>query len=95
MKVALLQIGHRHFACPSVQIATKLVELLSKVVEVDRRLDGTRFVYTPVDAEHDHPMQVELTLIDQDLVENRLKRVPKTRRLGPGMPTMPPLDPGF
>lgn len=95
MKVAILRVGYRHFACPSVQIATKLVDLFSKVVQVDQRMVGNRHVYVPVDSEHEHQMEVELTLIDSDLVEKRLKRVPQARRLGPGEPTMPPIDPGF
>lgn len=91
MKIAVIQIGSHHFACPSVQCATKLVDLLSKVVHVRRKYGDGMMTYIPVIDEGDLSLEVELTLIDQALIEKPLSRIPKARRLGPGEPLLPPI----
>lgn len=95
MKSALIQIGGRRFLCPSVKVATQLVDLFSKVVPVDWGHHDGKTVFKVADAEDSRELTIELQLVDESQIVLPLKRVPKTRRLGPGMPTMPPLDPGF
>jgi len=95
MKSALIQIGCRKFLCPSVKVATQLLDLFSKVVGVDWEYVDGKSVFKVHDVEESRDFTVELQLVDESQIVLPLKRVPKAKRLGPGMPTMPPLDPGF
>lgn len=95
MKSALINIGHLRFLGPSVNVATKLVDLFSKVVPVEWGHHDGKTVFKVADAEESRELTIELQLVDESQIVLPLKRVSKARRLGPGMPTMPPLDPGF
>lgn len=95
MKSALIQIGGRRFLCPSVKVATQLVELFSKVVPVEwSHVDG-RSVYKVEGDEDSRDLNIELQLVDESQIVLPLKRVPKARRLGAGEATLPNLNPGF
>lgn len=95
MKSALIQIGGRMFLCPSVKVATQLIDLFSKVVPVDWGHQDGKSVFKVADPEDSREVTIELHLVDESHILLPLKRVPKTHRLGAGMPTMPPLDPSL
>lgn len=84
MKAAVVEIGHYQLLCPSVSVATKLIELLGKTAVVVRKYDADtgRYLYEIPDDESVRLMDIEMRLIDADQVKKPLARVPKTRRLG-------------
>lgn len=84
MKAAVIEIGSYQLLCPSVQVATKLVELLGKIAVVTRKYDSDqhRYLYEIPDNEDYRRLDIEMRLIDASDVKKPVPRVPKTHRLG-------------
>lgn len=85
MKAAIVQIGSQRLLCPSVPVATKLVELLGKCTPVRRTYpsSGSRDVFQIVEVRDDlDRVEIELTLVDACQVHRPPKTVPEGRRLG-------------
>lgn len=96
MKVGIVKIGYHWFACQSVDVATKLVALLGKTVEVEWNPGQHLARFTPLDGESVRSACVELTLVDSDQIEKPAKRIPKERRLEQGEALLdPPLQQGL
>lgn len=89
MKLAVIEIGSRSYLCPSVSVASKLMELLSKTVQVRRNYQAGQATYTQESAdEGPYSSHLEMRLVDASQIEPKLKRVPEERRLGYRKPSL-------
>lgn len=89
MKLAVIEIGSRSYLCPSVSVASKLMELLSKTVQVQRNYRAGQDTYTrDVEDAGAYSSHLEMRLVDASQVEANLKRVPEQRRLGYTKPSL-------